>query len=124
MYKLANNMSIIRLLDRANIPNDPANNDYAEYLKWVAAGNSPLPADPVPVVIPPMTPRQVRLMLNAAGLRSQVEAAVAAADQDTKDMWEFSSIILRDDPVLVAIATQLGMTSEQLDSMFIQGALL
>ena len=28
-----------------SIPFDPANTDYAEYLKWVAEGNEPLPAD-------------------------------------------------------------------------------
>lgn len=27
------------------IPFDPANTDYQEYLKWVEAGNTPLPAD-------------------------------------------------------------------------------
>jgi hypothetical protein len=26
---------------------DPANTDYQEYLKWVAEGNEPLPADEV-----------------------------------------------------------------------------
>ena len=29
------------------IPFDPANTDYQEYLKWVEAGNTPLPADEV-----------------------------------------------------------------------------
>jgi hypothetical protein len=28
-----------------NIPFDPANTDYQEYLKWVAEGNTPLPAE-------------------------------------------------------------------------------
>ena len=27
------------------IPKDPANSDYAEYLEWVAAGNTPEAAD-------------------------------------------------------------------------------
>jgi hypothetical protein len=36
-----------RLLDNAFIPFDEANTDYAEYLKWLAEGNTPLPADEV-----------------------------------------------------------------------------
>jgi hypothetical protein len=39
---------IKRIADNAFIPFDPANTDYAEYLKWVEAGNTPLPADEVP----------------------------------------------------------------------------
>jgi hypothetical protein len=37
--------SIYRISDNASIPFDPANADYQEYLKWVAEGNTPLPAD-------------------------------------------------------------------------------
>jgi hypothetical protein len=36
---------IRRLSDTAFIPFDPDNTDYQEYLKWVAEGNTPTPAD-------------------------------------------------------------------------------
>ena len=51
MYKLtAPNIEniipcIIRTTDGACIPFDPDNTDYQEYLKWLAEGNEPAPAD-------------------------------------------------------------------------------
>ena len=36
---------IMRLADNAFIPFAPDNTDYQEYLKWLAEGNTPEPAD-------------------------------------------------------------------------------
>jgi hypothetical protein len=48
MYKLTDTDSIIRIADKAHIPNDPANTDYANYLEWVEAGNTATAADAIP----------------------------------------------------------------------------
>ena len=51
MYKkVFESDSIQRLSDGAFIPADPANRDYAEYLSWVEAGNTPEEADAPPPV--------------------------------------------------------------------------
>ena len=52
MYKLIEKTDVLgtsktihRIVDNTFIPFDPANRDYQEYLKWVAEGNTPEPAD-------------------------------------------------------------------------------
>jgi len=48
MYQLTFGDSIIRLADNASIPQAPGNRDYREYLEWLEAGNTPLPAPEPP----------------------------------------------------------------------------
>ena len=124
MYKLTNHTSILRITDGASIPNDPANTDYAQYLQWLSEGNTPEPADPVVIPITSCTPRQIRQVLTAVGLRTAVETAVAAGSQDLKDWWEFSTVIERTHPEVIAMGAALGQAPEQLDALFTAGAAL
>ncbi len=75
-----------------------------------------------PYVPKSLTPVQARIALNNAGLRTQVDNAVSSADQNTKDYWEFATSIDRNNPILISMATSLGITSEQVDQLFIEGA--
>jgi len=49
-YKLQKNIdgrdcAVTIIGQNISIPFDPNNTDYVEYLKWLAEGNTPLPAD-------------------------------------------------------------------------------
>lgn len=70
-----------------------------------------------------VSPRQIRQAMNRvphgeATLRDAVEAAVAAGDRDLKDWWEFSTVVERSNPQVVAMATALGMDDAALDDLW------
>ena len=52
MYQLTSGDTILRLSDNASIPQAPGNRDYAEYLDWLEAGNTPEPAPAPPATGP------------------------------------------------------------------------
>lgn len=56
MYKVINE-NIIFVVDRNTfIPVNLLNSDYVEYVKWLADGNTPEPADPLPEPSPVLDP--------------------------------------------------------------------
>ncbi|MGE0024329.1 MAG: hypothetical protein AB7S70_11940 [Hyphomicrobium sp.] len=75
-----------------------------------------------PVVPQAVTPYQARRALDAAGLRDAAEAAIAAADYDVRDAWEYALTIERNSPFIAALAPALGLSSEQIDALFIAAA--
>ena len=68
-----------------------------------------------------ITPLQAKLQLHKLGLFDEVEA-LAANDRTSQIYWEYASIIERDNEILLSMAEQLGLTSEQLDNMFINAS--
>ena len=68
--------------------------------------------------LPDISPKQIRIALSRLGLRTQVEAAVAAGDQELKDWWEFSTYFERNHPLVISMAEALQVTPEQLDALW------
>lgn len=87
-------------------------------------------AGPVAEFVAPPTPvphsvtmRQARLALLNAGLLTTINSAIAALPGTAGDAaridWEFSSEVLRTSTTLQALAPILGLSSAQIDALFI-----
>lgn len=84
MYQLTKTAHIKCLIDGSSIPADPANTDYAAYLAWLAAGNTPLPAD---VPLPPSKAEQIATLLAAKGVTRQLsQLSILVLENEAKAM--------------------------------------
>jgi hypothetical protein len=127
MYQLTNTNVVCRLSDDALIPADPRNRDYREYLAWVEAGNTPLPADPDPVVVPQtVSMAQARLALIGANLFSAIDAGLKALPEPQRTTaltaWEYAPTVSRNGALVTTLAGQFGLTEAQLDALFTAAA--
>lgn len=77
--------------------------------------------NPVPGSISPL---QARRALTAAGMREAVDGYVATLEQDGKDAWEYATVVNRDNAIIAAGASALGLTTAQVDDLFRLGATL
>lgn len=75
-----------------------------------------------------LTARQARLALHNIGKLADVPAAIAALPEPQKTQaeieWEYATHIERSNPFVAVLAGALGLTDEQLDQLFIDGAAL
>ena len=65
-----------------------------------------------------ITPRQARLALLQSGLLDAVEAMVAAQPRAVQIQWDFATEINRFDLLVCEMLTALGLTSDQVDTLF------
>ena len=112
----------------------------SKYGEWFACGDAgpgftttdegltyapPAPVSAVPTVL---TMRQARLVLFTAGLIGSVQAAIDALPSPDKEKaqieWDYSNEVQRHNGFVSQLAPSLGLTSEQVDALFITGAAL
>lgn len=84
---------------------------------------------PTPPVVPAeITMRQARLVLLGAGLLSGVQTAIDGLPEPQRSAanieWEFSNTLQRRNPFVLTLGPALGLSAEQIDALFIQGAAL
>jgi hypothetical protein len=124
MYQLTQVPGIVRRGD-AFIPADPLNADYQQYLAWIAAGNTPEPYVAPPAPIPQVVSRfQALEALDDAGLVEPIELIMAnpATPRRARRAWNEAVEFRRDSPTVLSIGATLGLTSEQLDALFVSAA--
>lgn len=110
---------------------------YAPPSGWTLASVASLPAGgalgatlangtwtlPAPVAIVPKSVAmwQAQTALQAAGLLTQANTAIAALNNPAvTNFWAHAQTLDRADPILASVAASLNLTSAQLDQLFVQ----
>ena len=116
MYKLTKDESVItRLSDNAYIPFAEGNRDYAEYLEWLASGNTPQPVEE-PSLADAKIAKQAEVTNNADAFLSSMATEYGAYEKLTWDQQalEADAILADPDapaPLVRAIAQARGMSA-------------
>lgn len=108
---------------------DPEPHGRALFAALVAGDHGPIaPYEPPPPVFPPLSPRQARLALAAAGRLDDVEAAIDALQEPARIAarieWEYAIEWRRDNPTLLQLAAAVGLTGTEIDALWMQAAAL
>ena len=133
MYTISNLTGKI-YLNGIEIPLDDSRQEFQQYLidkdvagigyvestpEEIAEANKPI----VPESISQMKLRK-QLILSGISIEA-IEALIQSLPQPNRDliytMWEYAVVFDRSNPELIGLAQMLGLTSEQLDEIFING---
>ncbi|MEY2654794.1 MAG: hypothetical protein RLZZ524_1822 [Pseudomonadota bacterium] len=92
-----------------------------------SGGNFTTP-EPTAHVPKSVTMRQARLALLGAGLLASVETALDALSEPAKSAarieWDYSNELLRANPLVATLGAALGLSSGQIDNLFVAAAAL
>lgn len=84
------------------------------------------PPPPAPAIPESVSRHQARLALLGAGLLAQVDTVIDSLPSPQKEAaridWEDASEFRRDSPLIAQLGPALGLTSAQIDALFVQAA--
>ena len=96
------------------------------WASWRRVNGEWKPPGTVPSVPVAVTMRQARLALHAAGIYSLVDGAIASLEEPGRTTaqieWEYATELRRDHQLIAMIGAGLGMTEEEIDSLFSSAA--
>jgi hypothetical protein len=99
--------------------------ETAQYFLENPIPENPPPVKEVPAEIPLWAFRS-SLLLN--GLEGQVMTLINSLQEPQKSVatiqWEYGNFIVRNHPIIISLSSALGLTSNQVDDIFITGSLL
>lgn len=133
---LINLNTVVNITEASEIPNDffgyqnalesdtASIGDVVVNGAFVSEAGEYTEPDPVDEIIPvsmEINSFQAKAALVAAGLYPQVQAHIATLPLIDQLRWQEATTFRRDNEYLVVIATGMGMTSEQIDDLFVLG---
>ena len=122
---ITNTVVVNNLTDMPNLVAAVGN----EGIGWLYDGESFSPPPPNPVQIPQeITMRQARLALLDIGLLANVQTAINTLPEPDKTKaqieWEYSNALQRNNPFVTTLGTALGLSSDDIDNLFITASRL
>jgi len=92
-------------------------------LVWDADAQAYVAPPPAPIIIPDeITMTQCRELLFDKGLYDAVNSAIATMPVKAQIAWEYRGTVRRDSPLVLEVASQIGLTSEQMDQWFLEAS--